>query len=248
MPQIDWTRIGPLPEVSPWRRGKRTLTWRERCTYYATLPKQPIVIIADLVTPILHAEHDATHLDGLLSYAAITDHPVPSKWGDVAIVPLPLDLLWVSPSGLPLWACTPLVSADTAIPSREYWHKRYPTDRAEFGGKESANTRSGRWREYRVPVAAQSVSRLCALAIGNADEVRRLLDAVVTHIGKKGAMGYGRVGRWRVEDAEFDISEIVARRAVPVDSGLRTGGRVTPRRGWTPPYWYAPHWLDCHAP
>jgi len=241
---VDWTRIGPLPQVSPWRHGQRTLTWEQRRDQYASLPKTGLTIIAELATPLIHAERNMTHLDGILSSAAITDHPAPSKWDKVAIVPLPIDLLWVSPRGLPLWACTPLMVSDDAVTSHEYWHKRYPTDRADFGAKLSANTSSGRWREYRMPVAAQSASRLVALAIGHAAEVQRLLDGI-THIGKKGSMGYGRVLRWSVvETAGVTPDDILSRRPVPVASRLRQGDPV-PARGWTPPYWYAPHWEDC---
>ena len=242
--QVSWSAIGQLPRVSPWSKGKPSYTWAQRCADYAGLPKTPIIITAELVTPILHAEQDRTHLDGILSAAAITDHPHPSGWDHVAIVPLPLDLAWVSPQGLPLWACTPLMPASDTHTSREYWHKRYPSHRAELGDKQSANTSAGRWREYRMPVQAQSVDRLYALAIGNHDEVQRLLDGV-SHIGKKGSMGYGRVARWTVTPAAHTLADVLAMRPVPVASGLIESGVTEPIRGWTPPYWYAPHWADC---
>jgi hypothetical protein len=245
--QVDWAAIGPLPRVSPWRKGERSLTWAERCAAYAALAKAPVIITARLVTPVLHAEAQITHLDGILSAAAITDHPAPSAWDLVAIVPLPLELAWVSPQGLPLWACTPLMPVDAGLVSREYWHKRYPSHRAELGDKQSANTSAGRWREYRVPVAAHAVDRLHALAIGNADELRRLLDGV-THIGKKGSMGYGRVACWSITTATHTLADVLALRPVPVSAGLVDAAHVDPQRGWTPPYWYAPHWTDCAVP
>lgn len=246
-PQVDWAAIGPLPRVSPWNKGKRSMSWADRRDSYAQLPKSPVIVLADLVTPVVHAERERTHLDSILSAAAITDHPHPSAWDAVAIVPLPLDLLWVSPAGLPLWASTPLAPVGERIDAREYWHKRYPAHRAELGDKLSANTSAGRWREYRVPVAAQSVSRLAALAIGHREELQRLLNGV-THIGKKGAMGYGRVARWQVIDGDHGIDAILANRPVPLASGLGGGKAIEPCRGWTPPYWFAPHWADCQVP
>lgn len=244
---IDWRAIGPLPHVSPWSKGKRSYTWQDRCADYAALDKAPVIITAELVTPVLHAERERTHLDGILSAAAITDHPHPSAWDAVAIVPLPLELLWVSPQGLPLWATTPLMPASTGIESREYWHKRYPSHRAELGDKLSANTSAGRWREYRMPVQAQAVDRLHALAIGNQAELQRLLDGV-SHIGKKGSMGYGRVARWTVTPAGHSLNDVLSMRPVPVAAGLQCGGQIEVSRGWTPPYWYAPHWADCVVP
>ncbi len=75
MQVIDWRKLGPLPQVSPWIKGRRSYTWERRRDEYAALPKTPIVITAELVTPVLHAEPGMSHLDGILAAAAITDHP-----------------------------------------------------------------------------------------------------------------------------------------------------------------------------
>ena len=244
-----WAQLKPLPVVAPWNKGQRTYTWRQRAADYAALEKRPLLITAELVTPIIHAEQSLTHLDSVLSSAAITDHPHPSSYDKVAVVPLPLDLLWVSPGGQPLWACTPLRPADAVLDAREYWHKCYPSQRAELGNKLSANTSAGRWREYRVPVFSQHTHRLHALAIGHADEIERLL-GYITHLGKKGAMGYGRVGRWQVTPVDNTLDDILAQRPVPTACPLSAAlsGPVASQRGWSPPYWYAPYWADCRVP
>lgn len=246
----DWTRLAPLP-TGRWDAGKKKRQWPVRRDAYAALPKQPLIITAELVTPIIHAERDATHLDSVLSFAALTDHPCESLHGPggVSVVPLPLDLAWISPQGLPLWACTPLMPAGETHATREYWHKRYPAHRAEFGDRLNAVTSAGRWKEYRTPVQAQQVHRLHALAIGHGAEIERLL-AIVTHIGKKGSMGYGRVARWTVTPSEHDLSAVLHRRAVPVAyyAGQQAPGSISPHRAWTTPYWYSPWWADCVVP
>lgn len=246
----DWTKISPLPQGGPNAdRPKRQ--WTAKRDVYAALPKKPLIITAELVTPIIHAEQDATHLDSILAFAALTDHPVESLHGPggVSAVPIPVELAWVSPQGLPLWACTPLMPAGETIATREYWHKRYPTHRAYFGDKINADTSAGRWKEYRTPVNAQQVDRLHALVIGNADEIKRLLQ-LVTHIGKKGSMGYGRVARWMVTPTTCTLDDVLSLRAVPVAyySGRRPVGTLSLNRGWTPPYWYSPWWADCLVP
>lgn len=246
MPKIDWSTLSPLPRVSPWSRGKPSYTWAQRGADYASLEKSPVIVTAELATPIVMAENDGTHLDGILSAAALTDHPHPSAWDGAAVVPLPLELAWVSPSGKPLWAATPLIPSGTAIAAREYWHKRYPTHRAEFGTRQNAVTSAGRYREYRVPINAISIDRLHALAIGHPGEMQRLLDTV-SHIGKKGSIGYGRVARWTLTPAAHTIADILALRAVPAEFAS-TGRPVEPLRGWTPPYWYAPWWDACEVP
>lgn len=245
----DWHRLSPLPRVAAWNKGKRAPTWQERAEACSALDKRPLIVTAEMASPIIHAENDRTHLDGLLSFAALTAHPVASQYDGAAVLPLPLELLWVSPEGLPLWAATPLMAATPAQSSKEYWHKRYPSHRADMSKKQSADTKTGRWKEYRVPLHAQSTERLHALCIGHAGEIEALL-SLVTHIGKKGGMGYGRVARWHVTPGEHGAADILARRLVPVayDPEGASGGIVSPLRGWTPPYWYMPWWAPCVSP
>lgn len=246
---LDWNRLAPLPQVAPWNKGRRSRNWehvRDRCR---SLVKVPLTVTADLVTPVIHAEHDRTHLDAVLSFAALTVHPVASDYDQAAVIPLPLDLAWVSAAGQPLWCCTPLTPAAPSLAAREYLHKRYPAHRAEFGQRLNAVTTAGRWKEYRLPLNARGVTRIQARCLGHAEELRRLLE-VVTHIGKKGSLGYGRVARWTVEEAAHDPADILAARAVPIDyyAGRSPVGILVPLQGWTPPYWYAPWWRPCMVP
>jgi CRISPR type IV-associated protein Csf3 len=247
--EMNWSAMRPLPRVAPWNKGRKSRNWEQRRDDYATLPKVPLIITAQLVTPILHAERERTHLDSILAFAALTNHPVASDYDQAAVIPLPLDLVWVSPQGLPLWACSPLMPVGDGLATREYWHKRYPSHRADFGDKLNAVTSAGRWKEYRVPVHAQQIDRLHALAIGHAEEIEALL-AVVTHIGKKGSMGYGRVARWSVTPAAHTLADVLALRPVPVAyyEGQQPVGALALNRGWTAPYWFSPWWADCMVP
>lgn len=68
--EMTWAALRPLPRVAPWNKGKRSYTWEQRRDDYAALPKTPIIITAELVTPILHAERERTHIDGILSAEA----------------------------------------------------------------------------------------------------------------------------------------------------------------------------------
>jgi len=98
-------------------------------------------------------------------------------------------------------------------------------------------------------VHAQQIDRLHALAIGNAEAVEELL-SVVTHIGKKGSMGYGRVARWSVTHGAHTLGDVLALRPVPAAyyDGQEPVGELALNRGWTAPYWYSPWWADCRVP
>lgn len=247
--EIDWTGIRKMPRVAMWNKGKRAKTWEQVRDEYAALPKIPLLISAELATPVIHAETGRTHIDSILAFAALTAHPVASDYDTVAIIPLPLDLAWLSGEGQPLWTSSPLMPTGETHDIREYWHKRYPSHRADFGHKLNAVTSAGRWKEYRTPVHVQQAKTLHALCIGNADEVRRLLE-VVMHVGKKGSMGYGRVARWHVTEVGHTRDEVLEMRAVPVEyyAGETPKGILSPLRAWTPPYWYAPWWRPCMVP
>lgn len=240
----------PLAAVDPRLRGL------ERD--YAALPSLPLLVRAWLGTPYVAAEPpDGLHLDGLLSWAVLSSRPYPLPQHAVAtVVPLPVQCLWTSAAGLPLWATTLLrPTAGRSVHGVEYWHKRYPSDRADWDRRGRAVTSRGRWKEYRMPLNVVRCESLEALVLGHAGRLEQLL-AHVTHVGKKGSMGYGRVLRWEVVPLPIAKDETVEliqqRRPMPIEAlldssrlleaGMPDGGYV---RSWTPPHWYAPWHLPC---
>lgn len=228
---------------------------------YAALPMTPLRIRATLGTPYTPSEPGgALHLDGVLGWAVIQSLPYPVRWpaGTAAVVPLPLALLWISPEGLPLWASSLIRPVGETADSRYYWHKRYPGHRAELGDRVSAQTRAGRWKEYRIPVGAVAAREVVGAAIGHAPTVRDLL-AHVTHLGKHAATGDGRVLAWDVAETSWPLewtrTAIACDRPVPLRYYTAPAGAVPGdvpallgRRGFTPPYWYVPWHEPCLAP
>lgn len=218
---------------------------------YAALAAEPLLIRARLGTPYAPAVDGRLHLDSILSYANVTAFPFPPAWGDApAVIPLPIECLWESPAGLPLWACSDLYPTGAAHASTEYWHKRYPQQRIQdLCAKPNAPTTRGRYKEYRIPVGVvmPENATVVALCLGHADSIRTLLDHV-QFIGKKPAQGKGRVLQWEVEPLVLSVEETLAtilqRRAVPhAFQPVKPGERMSLRSGWTPPYWYRP-WHD----
>ncbi|GEM_PF-2714381 len=218
---------------------------------------RPLLVRAVLGTPYVPAEPDGRiHLDGVLVWAVANTFPYPLRFPDdsAAVFPLPVHLAWVSRDGLPLWAASDLLPQGQTLRDKEYWHKRYPTAEAEWSSKRNANMRSGRWKEYRIPMPTVRVPELRAVVVGIHTEIERLLD-VVTHIGKKPSQGFGRVVRWLVEPIDEPVEEIVGaavmERTTPIaywhDRGRIPDGRLT-YGGWTPPYWYAPWHTEVRRP
>ena len=216
---------------------------------YDAMEKHPLMISAELITPYIPAEsHNNIHFDGILSQAVLTAHPCAARFdGQACIMPLPIEVLWQSPQGVPLWATSDMLP-DDIVQAREYWHKRYPSHRSDFGSKMNAVTTAGRWKEYRVPLNSVRSKTMRCIAIGNRDEVSRLL-GFVSHIGKKGSAGYGRVAQWQgdIFDPSDPIGLVLAAKSVPVDYAQikEISGKYSPLCGWTPPYWYAPYHSPC---
>lgn len=218
--------------------------------FYATLPKEPLMVRAALAAPYVPAYSDGSiHLDSLLSYAVYAHLPYPVRRGgeheEGAVTPLPLKLSWIK-DGLPLWCASDLRPQGDAIRGAAYWHKRWPETHLQFMDKKRANTKAGRNKEMRVPLATVQAPELRAICIGDRRKVEELLSHI-SHVGKKSSQGYGRVAKWEVEPLENISSEdaedaALRARPIPLDylGGLTEGSARL--GGFTPPYWYAPWW------
>ncbi|GIW06329.1 MAG: hypothetical protein KatS3mg060_1134 [Dehalococcoidia bacterium] len=231
---------------------------------FARLSMVPLRVRCNLATGYLPSEIDRADqpLDSVLAWAVLQALPYPVAFGNqaAAVIPTPLQLLWVSsgeegiPAGLPLWAATPLRPVTPSALGREYWHRRYPAQRADMSVRIRAKTNAGRWKEFRVPISPRTPCELEALAIGHAGTIIDLLEQV-SHLGKLGKTGYGYVARWSVEPVPLTLEEaeqqILATRPVPLAAYGELGGQVAgriERRGWTPPYWFAPWHASCVVP
>jgi hypothetical protein len=260
-------RMAPFPIIQRGSDRHAGRTYQALFERYLAMQMQPLAIRATPIAPVILGVERIVHLDALLTYAVTEDFPAKTLHAEgsgVAPIPLPLRLLWVSARGLPLYAASDLHPIGTWTAATAYWHKRYPMDRNEWTSHPNANTTAGRWKDARIPLVTRvpnSDAQLVAYVVGNADEVRRLLNEYVTHVGRKPSTGYGRVGCWEVdvvdEPEEIAIAQILDRRNVPVDYYIEHGSlaeqtrlqrRMIPNRGWCPPYWHLPYAATVVAP
>ncbi len=231
-----------LVEIGPFPQPPRAPYPREAWAKYQALEMRPLRIEAHLTTPYVSRESGgAIHLDALLSWGWMQSWPVPLGYGKGACVtPLPLALLEVvnGPMGerLPVWASSDLLPQGDVLRDTEWWHKRYPTEHADWGKKLTANTTTGRYKEYRVPLPAIHTPVLVGICVGHLESIRELLE-LVTHVGQK-SVNYGRVARWDVAPLEEDLGTtlLTIRKARPIPALDGMGARG----GFTPPYWYYP--------
>lgn len=207
---------------------------------------QPLRITATLQTGQVCTFDGRLSLDGLLSWVwfrehhpELLEHGAPEgEWPD-AELPLERRVPEHEPSAW-YWA----VSLGQYTPQREYvyhWHRRFAAERERYidlSGKKSGriNTKAGYMKAYRHPVPVLLITEITWYAVGDADELRRML-AQANWIGKNRSQGFGWVGEWTVEPWPEDWSEYGpfgrVMRDLPVPASQAQG-----EEGIRPPYWH----------
>lgn len=213
----------------------------------------PLHITATLAGPI-GLPYQPIALDALLGYALTQRDGIDpaATAAECAILPIPLA---VSPCGRYYLAS----AAVGAVEERGlgHTHRRFPVEQAQLFGRRLGNLKitAGPAKSYRIPREESHLigDRLEWWAVGDLDAVRELL-GWVTHLGKRRAVGLGRVASWRVVPcAPWGKGFPVSRDGVPLrtlpanhpgipESWPRTLGVLAP------PYWLVEWSEPCVMP
>lgn len=207
---------------------------------------EPLRITATLQTGQVCTYDGRLSLDGLLSWVWFREHHSEllaygaheKDWPD-AVLPLERRVPDHDP-GAWYWA----VSLGQYTVQGEYifhWHRRFAANRERYldlSGRKSGriNTAAGYMKVYRHPVPVILTPEITWYAVGDSDELRRML-AKVSWIGKNRSQGFGLIAEWRVEPWSEDWSErgpdgrIMRDLPVPEDQAEGV-------EGIRPPYWH----------
>jgi len=144
---------------------------------------------------------------------------------------------------------------EVAMRERRYVHRRFPVEEAQMLGTEINIIRitAGPGKSYRIPQEGIHPlhGRIAWYCVGDADPIRDLL-AGIGHVGKKRAVGRGRVKLWSVEPCETWEGFPIVRDGQPLRSlprdwpGLRAYTVMETRI--TYPYWLADGLEPCAVP
>lgn len=201
-------------------------------------------IISDGLLPIDSVLYFAQHRQARPGEQVITRSREHAIVSDGPLDVLPLKRLrgdqpdWYYAASCAQW---PTVVADGV----DHWTKRIDSRYIDLLEPQTAklSTSGGRYRGYRMPVAYRHALALTWYVVGEPARIRSLL-ALMTHLGKKTAMGWGAVIEWTVEPHGEDWSVIgptgLLMRPVPDAMGLLYGFR--------PPYWLPRHQAPCRLP
>ena len=170
---------------------------------YAEEDFVPLAVVARLDGDII-IPRAMPALDGLLAYAIAQEHGLP-----------PLDAQGDNPPSIevPLgrskcgrYHMASFGLAKQAKASLQHIHRKWPIEVSQALSHEktkSVDIATGRNKGYRLPIERVHLEtdQLWWFAIGHVEEVRNLL-SWVTRIGKKRAMGAGKVEQWKVWEVE----------------------------------------------
>lgn len=142
-----------------------------------------------------------------------------------------------------------------AAHERRYLHRRFPTTQAAAIGNHKIRrieTATGPSKSFRIPQSQVFLQDgITWFAVANRASLVGLLDRI-THLGKRRAVGCGRVESWSVDPCEpWDGFPVLREgrplRALPLDyPGLRDFR--TEMRAITFPYWEFAHEQPCACP
>lgn len=209
---------------------------------FAQCHTEPLRVTFHLQRNSRVVNYDPIHLDGLLARAVVeraTKGKLLADSEEGYWISLPLEMLWQSDEGYPLWASTVLYPTTDTIDDIYVRHKR--NSEGELHNKKKLVTRAGPWMERRLPTPTRVCDTYEARCIGNLEIVRELLSGF-THIGK---LRLARVNTVAVEPAEdFSLwrdNELM--RPIPAISGVVILATRPTLVGWTPPCWKPSLWL-----
>jgi hypothetical protein len=216
-------------------------------TRYDELFMEPLRIILTLKSGARLAHYDHLCLDNLLARAVVDEATKGTGLPDTTeaySLPIPLKCLWRSKNKLPLWAATQFMPGGQNATDITYYHKRAQSGRftGVKNGHFAIRPTDGRWMERRMPLPTTIAEYWHADAIGNPQEIARLLSHI-TFVGKFRTKGMGEVLKWDILSlAEFSLVQAgKLAHALPLEAmilldGLLPQGESVPI-GWTPPQW-----------
>jgi len=153
-------------------------------------------------------------LDGILLYQAHRmeagggpEATIPGEYTRQKIATLPLGIVhpgrknWYYQCSWAQWSHN--------IEAQDHWNKRFDSrlaDLIDFDGKRgNVIIKSGQYKAYRMPIFYRVALQIDWYCVGDKTEIEILL-STLTHIGKKGVQGWGRVISWEIESCEIDWS------------------------------------------
>jgi len=203
---------------------------------------EPLEVRAVLSGPICMPDHPLA-LDGLLGAAVCVRDDISPATTAAEVVPLDIPIARSACGRVYLASCAQCEAEEYEL---RYTHKRAPIEQYQtMGGPKlkTVNITAGANKGYRIPretahLVDDAITWWC---VGDAAEVSALL-RLVHHLGKRRAVGLGRVREWSVQSVEpWDgfpvLHEGEPLRPLPTDFPGLAAAHDVAYAVLQPPYW-----------
>lgn len=170
---------------------------------------EPLIIAAELGTDVLCYGDDPMLLDGPLAWSMFIEQDEARSDGPIVDFDLPVAKWSCDDDGRShaslldgegrVWGwCVSRAYADWRHRHRHSFRKKPPLNEVRgFTNEKSVNIAAGAYKGIDLAFEGRYADVITWYALGDADEIRRLLDRV-TSLGKKHNLGWGRVSSWTV--------------------------------------------------
>lgn len=142
------------------------------------------------------------NLDALLAWAVAMRDELPPILDETTIFPIEIPVQR-EPGGR-FHLASASISEGWSQMEKRYLNRRFPWDLAvHLTDMKRVKLDAGAQKSFRIPIESGRLAgmRLMWFLVGDRDGVSSLL-ALVSHLGKRRGVGYGKVARWEVEPCE----------------------------------------------
>lgn len=185
-------------------------------------------------------------LDSLLMYQVCRNNNLPfiDRKSKIIYDELPkLPLKEFEIEGKKLYACSDPICSDSEATDVEYFTYRISPKAYDLIIPEKLKNlliASGCYKMIRKPIRTEKIKNIVWFAVGNIEEVRKLLNQIYSLGGYK-KMGYGRTSRFEVEEIKEDISlscENILMKTIPCEKEPTFEGCRISYGAFRAPYWH----------
>lgn len=247
------------------RRGHQITSFPAYNIKMQKIPFEPLHITFSMKSPI--AVTDYIHFDALIWHAVIEENLGMAFWNqtgeenyDTLLPLMPIvqsfhrEKVKHWQTGEPLaitrkyYACSVGFYEKGFVEGVTAWRKRcdFPP---ELG---KVDLKRGLYKAYDMPLTYVSAPEVTFYAVGNKEEIEKLLTEHISHIGKKRSQGYGYISKIVIKTIKSDYSvfrDKTLQRPIPAEGCPHQFAEpLQAYYAYRPPYWRIGNLTPCYMP
>jgi hypothetical protein len=179
---------------------------------------QNLMIVSEMSSPV-SVLYNYINLDGLLATAYGLSNNLQDEKIDLS-KPINIDIPLKKINDF--YACsTSFFVSENNLNSSEKWYKRWEESYTDYiKVSKKINTGRGAFKNYAVSLPTLQTKYIVWFAVGEKEQIIKMLENNIFDIGKKRSQGYGKIKKWFIKEIAEDYSLNVSgkpTRQIPVE-------------------------------